>query len=94
MADLSPNMMHDLASGGSVTIRLSSDIRKVQLVSEGFDLEDCTAVVTPIGTQGTKALTIADGIGVTCTFGDDDFRMTSVTISGVTGSGLKVGAYQ
>lgn len=94
MADLSPNMMHDLASGGSVTIRLSTSIRKAQLVAEGFSLQDATVEVTPVGTSERQAVTIETNAIKTGSVGNDDFQMQSITISGVTGSNLKVGAYQ
>lgn len=94
MADLSPNMMHDLASGGSVTIRLSTSIRKAQLVAEGFSLQDATVEVTPIGTSESQSVTVDATAIKTGTVGNDDFQMQCITISGVTGSNLKVGAYQ
>lgn len=94
MADLSPNIMHDLASGGSVTIRLSTSIRKAQLVAQGFSLQDADIEVTPIGTSESQSVTIDTTAIKTGTIGNDDFQMQSITISGVTGSNLKVGAYQ
>lgn len=94
MADLSPNKMHDLASGGSLTIRLSKSIRTAQLVAEGFSLQDATIEVTPIGTSEKQAATIGANAIITGEVGDKRFQMQSVTISGVTGSDLKVGAYQ
>lgn len=94
MADLSPNMMHDLASGGSVTIRLNTSIRKFQLVVEGFSIQDATIEVSPLGTSASQTVTAEASAILTGSIGNDDFQMQSVTISGVTGSGLKVGAYQ
>ena len=94
MPNLAPNAMHDLASGGSVTIRLSTSIRKAQLVAEGFSLQDATVEVTPIGTSERQSVTIDTTAIKTGTIGNDDFQMQSITISGVTGSDLKVGAYQ
>lgn len=94
MAELSPNMMHDLASGGSVTIRLFTGLRKAQLVAHGFSLQDATVEVTPIGTDESQAVTVDATAIKTGTVGGDDFQMQSITISGVTGSNLKVGAYQ
>lgn len=81
------------ASGDTVIITLNPNIQEFQLTSQGFALDAATITAVPLGGIAAQAVVFPSPVGITAVI--DDFRVASVTLTGITGAGpFAIAAYQ